>query len=393
MTVPKHSAVQAAFAFSFDSLAREVAPSPTPEPMPPPVLPMATEVVALPATAPAPLGKTCKVCGVWKPLSEFGRRATATLGRRARCRRCFNAGKAAAKLAPKPAPDPVFRDADGNPAAKRCKTCREVKPLDLFHPDSRGLYGRIAHCKACKNAKTKAAYIPKRPPAPPVPFGPDGRPRSKACSGCGEIKTLDAFTVNRACKFGRAPRCRECDKAERLNPKPKPPPPPAGHKSCTRCGAIKPLGEFLVAKLGLHGRQAECKVCHVALDAEWRKGKPGYANQLAARRRARLLSATPPWLTPAYFAEMGAIYEACALPLWPNHEVDHILPLAGRDGVRGFHAPINLAIVEVGYNRSKGNRVQPGTERAEAGEFGTRWNVLAPAEWWSREWAAMGFPD
>ena len=33
------------------------------------------------------------------------------------------------------------------------------------------------------------------------------------------------------------------------------------HKSCTRCGETKPLGEFYTAKRGLYGRRSQCKRC------------------------------------------------------------------------------------------------------------------------------------
>lgn len=67
-----------------------------------------------------------------------------------------------------------------------------------------------------------------------------------------------------------------------------------------------------------------------------------------AKRRASLLQQTPKW------ADLKAIeefYKNCP----DNHEVDHIIPLKGKN-VRGLHVLENLQYLLISENRSKGNR-------------------------------------
>lgn len=95
-----------------------------------------------------------------------------------------------------------------------------------------------------------------------------------------------------------------------------------------------------------------------------------------AKRRARKLQATPPWLTDAYFEEMAAIYaEANRLTRRTGipHHVDHIVPLQG-ENVCGLHVPWNLVPMPAADNIGKSNVFDTGatalqrmTERRRGG--------------------------
>jgi hypothetical protein len=68
-------------------------------------------------------------------------------------------------------------------------------------------------------------------------------------------------------------------------------------------------------------------------------------------RRARLIHATPKWITDKDKKEMQEIYKSCP----KGYHVDHIVPLRGKN-VCGLHVPNNLRVVSAYVNMSKGNR-------------------------------------
>lgn len=90
------------------------------------------------------------------------------------------------------------------------------------------------------------------------------------------------------------------------------------------------------------------------LDAEFKAKNPAKVTSYKARYRAARRQATPPWLTNDHVAQIQAVYEeACILTgqTGTPHEVDHIVPLAGRV-VSGLHVPWNLrAIPRIENNR------------------------------------------
>ncbi len=80
-----------------------------------------------------------------------------------------------------------------------------------------------------------------------------------------------------------------------------------------------------------------------------------------ARRRARKLNATPPWLTKEQFKEIEQFYLDAQEIAWLNddgrpHHVDHIIPLQS-DLVCGLHVPWNLQLLTAKKNLSKHNKL------------------------------------
>lgn len=88
------------------------------------------------------------------------------------------------------------------------------------------------------------------------------------------------------------------------------------------------------------------------INAAWAsKNKPKLA-AAAAKRRAMLLQATPPW---ANHDDIEKIYiEAAHFKM----EVDHIIPLQ-HPLVCGLHIPENLQLLTTSENRRKSNRFMP----------------------------------
>lgn len=109
-------------------------------------------------------------------------------------------------------------------------------------------------------------------------------------------------------------------------------------------------------------------------DRRWRKENPETAyetlrksrlkyperrREQLARYRARMLKATPPWLTEEQQREIQEIYaEAVSLSEETGvpHHVDHIFPLRGKTGC-GLHVPWNLQILPAVFNIKKGSRI------------------------------------
>jgi len=92
---------------------------------------------------------------------------------------------------------------------------------------------------------------------------------------------------------------------------------------------------------------------HRAWVRRWDKAHQGIKNAIGAKRRAAQMQRTPAWSDPK---DVEMIYMAAevAKVTWPDVEVDHIIPLQG-ENVSGLHVPLNLQILPMVHNRSKGN--------------------------------------
>jgi len=80
-----------------------------------------------------------------------------------------------------------------------------------------------------------------------------------------------------------------------------------------------------------------------------------YWKRASIKRRHALMNASPAW---ANYNAIESIYEECARISFMNevpHEVDHIIPLQGKN-VCGLHIAENLQIITKTVNRQKSNR-------------------------------------
>jgi hypothetical protein len=89
--------------------------------------------------------------------------------------------------------------------------------------------------------------------------------------------------------------------------------------------------------------------------AEWKEKNREHLNKYHrfanAKRRARLLQATPKWLTKEHWDKIKEIYKNCP----EGYEVDHIVPLQG-ENVCGLHVPWNLQYLTPKDNKKKKNK-------------------------------------
>lgn len=91
----------------------------------------------------------------------------------------------------------------------------------------------------------------------------------------------------------------------------------------------------------------------------YQKENPDIINSYVAKRNADKASATPKWLTKEQLLEIRVFYaEATKLTKETGikHEVDHIIPLRGKNVV-GLHVPWNLQILTKIANIKKGNKI------------------------------------
>lgn len=72
----------------------------------------------------------------------------------------------------------------------------------------------------------------------------------------------------------------------------------------------------------------------------------------------RLRAAKPPWADVGSIQEVYAAADAATRNTGVLHEVDHVIPLLGRN-VCGLHIAANLRVVTRSLNRAKGNRRPP----------------------------------
>lgn len=92
----------------------------------------------------------------------------------------------------------------------------------------------------------------------------------------------------------------------------------------------------------------------------WQRRNPQKAAAIRGARRARRLSATPPWLTPQHKAEieqkylLAKLHESVTGIKW---HVDHIVPLRGKK-VCGLHVPWNLQVIPAKTNMEKHNKFE-----------------------------------
>ena len=178
-------------------------------------------------------------------------------------------------------------------------------------------------------------------------------------------------------------------------------------KTCTKCSVEKPLEDFDIfndrSRASGKRVRSHCKVCRremvkgydtknkkaksvynkayrednreaisekgkvyrknnlekiTAYHKSWSNANPGVVSLHRTKRRQGLRNATPNWLTDDHITEIGDFYtlaKDCYLISGEVYEVDHIVPLQGKD-ICGLHVPWNLQVLPRDINRKKNNK-------------------------------------
>jgi 5-methylcytosine-specific restriction endonuclease McrA len=213
--------------------------------------------------------KACTGCGITKPLDDFYRSKSGRRGVQALCREC-RLSREAARRRNVGMPE-LIRYVD--PAGmKTCRRCKVQLPLDAFRPFPRNRDGLSSWCRACGNARqaeqrrartltAAAAAEAMRHPAPGM----------KRCVRCGQVKPLEAFHRYHRSGDGRMAACTDCERDRRGFTARRVEPAPSGFKTCSACGAVRPLTDFYKDPRGPRGVVSRCKPCKLADDAAKRR--------------------------------------------------------------------------------------------------------------------------
>ncbi len=100
------------------------------------------------------------------------------------------------------------------------------------------------------------------------------------------------------------------------------------------------------------------KEAYKARAKAWKQNNKARHNALCMMRHTKKLHATPTWLTKEDIDKIGCFYSvAQMLSKHGNepYEVDHIIPLQGKD-VCGLHVPWNLQVITQEQNCRKRNK-------------------------------------
>lgn len=157
------------------------------------------------------------------------------------------------------------------------------------------------------------------------------------CKGCYTDRPITMFGQHRQCETCRASRKasyqRHRDEVLR--------------KAAIYRAAHKP--EERVARLAHYQRNKE----HVAkVTKAYRLANLALYANAASKRRAVRLKATPPWANEETIRHIYTICARVRKQTGKPFEVDHIVPLQGRN-VCGLHCPANLQLLEQTHNRRK----------------------------------------
>lgn len=188
----------------------------------------------------------------------------------------------------------------------------------------------------------------------------------KACIECGSVKALSEFYKDKSGKDGHRNNCKACHKAGRAAYR-------KANPEKVKAGLTKWYAEnreyqaeqMRAWRQANPGRRRELNRDWYTANREyvyaqlcaWRKANPGKLRAQSSRRRGAQLNATPAW---ANHAAINAAYEACDflnMVTGEWHHVDHIVPLRNKR-VCGLHVPHNLQILPAEENLRKSNKFE-----------------------------------
>ena len=197
----------------------------------------------------------------------------------------------------------------------------------------------------------------------------------KQCKRCGISKSLDLFAINKPSKDGHVNTCKACMNAAQ-NEKRSDPMVRMEVRAYDRKRYLRPeIASAAKARATARRRNPECAL-KIALTKKIYRAKPErresnrlsslkyksankhVSNAICARRRARIISATPMWANKDAILGFYETAQGLNMLIGEWHEVDHIVPLLSPI-VCGLHCEANLRVITAIDNNKKGNRFWP----------------------------------
>ena len=208
----------------------------------------------------------------------------------------------------------------GGVKTKVCSKCKFEKPVELFHKNKSRKDGLYPHCKICRAEKHKNYYKANSDKLKEYQkeYRKDNSDKLKEYQ-----KEYRKDNLDKAKEYQKEYRKDNLDKLKEYKKK--------------------------YIKFNPHKLKEQQK--------KYRRANPDKMNAKWAKRNAKKIQATPPWLTKEHLSAIRMYYtESKALEKVTGikHHVDHIVPLQGKN-VCGLHVPWNLNVLTATENTAKNN--------------------------------------
>lgn len=115
--------------------------------------------------------------------------------------------------------------------------------------------------------------------------------------------------------------------------------------------------EKILEKAAIYRQKNKDKIAE--RDKRYARKKPEKLRAIKSRRKKKVKTATPTWLTKEQLLEIESFYKKAILlekETGIPHQVDHIIPIQGKT-VCGLHVPWNLQVLTQKENRQKSNKL------------------------------------
>jgi hypothetical protein len=170
----------------------------------------------------------------------------------------------------------------------------------------------------------------------------------KQCSKCKQFKDLNCFSKDKHKRSGYVSQCKECKNSYDKEYKNKNRAEINRKRVDYYYNNLEYVRDYYVSNKEKINKQAK----------EYYKNNTHIFRARDAKRRALQLKATPKWLSKEQIAQIKieyALAEWCTKVTNEKYEVDHIVPLQGKN-VSGLHVPWNLQVITKVDNRKKANK-------------------------------------
>jgi len=145
---------------------------------------------------------------------------------------------------------------------------------------------------------------------------------TKRCKDCNIEKPLVAFYKHKGMKDGHRPECKECTtkRSGRDYTKPKNKIDKDGYKICSKCGIKKHIDEYPKSSGYTNGIRPECKVCHHALNLQWRENNPEVYSKRQKENYRKHRDKINKYNREYYQQNKTDLKQKSRLYYWRNHE-------------------------------------------------------------------------